>query len=154
MKGLLEPIDNRDQRRDVGRIARPQLGTDRMAVPIQDEADDHLFQIGSMIPRMPMPAQGVAAGPVEIEQRRIEEHEIQAGEQIAAAGKQRLLDPVFGQARGKRGRRRLLGLRQRLPQPRHRAIQMMEFEIRRAGNRVIVPPSRRRPVAAGRHQPM
>src|SRR3989442_576237 len=60
VRGLLEAIDDGYQRRDIGRVPRPQLRTNRPALVVQDHADDHLFEVGPVIAGMAMPAQGVA----------------------------------------------------------------------------------------------
>ena len=45
----IETVDDGQQRGDVGRIARPHLRADRPPGAIDDQRQDHLLQIGSVI---------------------------------------------------------------------------------------------------------
>ena len=48
-KALPQAVDHRQERRHVGGIARPHLGADRPAVAVDDEAEDHLLEIGAIV---------------------------------------------------------------------------------------------------------
>lgn len=49
---MAQPVDNRDQHADIGGVARPHFRTDRPALAIDDDADDHLVEVGTVILRM------------------------------------------------------------------------------------------------------
>ena len=107
-KAPLQAIDDRQQRRHVGGIARPHLGADRPAVAVDDEAKDHLLQIGPKVLGIAVFAQWLAALAVEGEAGGVHEHGGEVGEQVAAAIEQPLLDQVLDAARRQRPIRLLL----------------------------------------------
>src|SRR5271166_5552882 len=48
-KALPQAVDDREKRRHVGGVARPHLGADRRAFAVDDEAEDHLLQVGPVV---------------------------------------------------------------------------------------------------------
>ena len=139
------------QRRHVGGIARPHLGANRPAVAVDDEAEDHLLQIGPIVLGIAVLAQRLAALAVEGEAGGVHEHGGEVGEQIAAAVEQPLLDQVLDAARRERPVRLLL---QFLAEPGHGAIEVMQIEPFGAGDVVILDPRRTVAVRSRNEQPM
>ena len=66
------------------------------------------------------------------------------------AREQRLLDPVLDAAR-RVGGVVLIGLRQRLPQPRHRPVQVLKLQLRRPVDDLVAHPAAGRAVGARDH---
>jgi len=81
----LQTVDCRQQGCDIGGIAQPHLGADRPSRPIDDQRQDHLLQIGSVILGIAMLAQRLAAFAIERKTGRIHEHGGEIGEEIAHA---------------------------------------------------------------------
>src|SRR4029077_6981841 len=76
------------------------------------------------------------------------------GEEIAPLGEQALLHEVLEAARGEGRAPVLLGVRQLLAEPGHGAIEMMQLEVRHAGDAVVLAPALGRPVGAAAHEAM
>ena len=101
-----------------------------------------------MILAVAVTAQRLAAGAFEIEAGRVQEHQIEAGEQIAAMREQSLLDDILAAAR-REWRAAVLILRRELfAQPRHGAIEVMQIEPVDAGDPVILAPAIRSAIGA------
>src|SRR5208337_4465233 len=76
----------------------------------------------------PAPPSVWPAGALKIEARGVHEHDVERGEQIAPTREQILLHDVLHAARRKRRRGVLPVFGKLLAEPRHRAIEMMQFE--------------------------
>ena len=136
-KALPQAVDDRQEPRHVGGIARPHLGADRPAFAIDDEAEDHLLEVGAIVLGVAVLAERFAALAVEGEAGGVHEYGGEVDEEIAAAVEQLLFDQVLDAARRDRPARRLL---QFLAEPGHGAIEVMQLEPLGAGNIVILHP--------------
>ncbi len=150
-KARAQALDDRHQRRDVRRVARPGLRADRPALAVEHHRDDHLVEVRPVILAVAAPAQPLPAGALEVEAGGVHEHHVQGREQIPPMGEQRLLDQVLDAARA---RRRLVLAGQRLAQPRHGPIEMVQPQGFTARDRVVRAPLVRRPVRARDHEPV
>ena len=65
MEALAQTVDNRQQHRDVGGVARQHLGADWPPLAIDDDGQDHLLQIRPMVLRVAVSPQALAARAVE-----------------------------------------------------------------------------------------
>ena len=81
----------------------------------------------------------------------VEEHQVEVGEQVAASSEQRLLDEVLGAPR--RGRTEL-SLVERLAEPAHRAVQMLQLKLFGAVDGLVTAPLQRASVRARDHHPV
>ena len=124
-EALAQTVDDRQQRLHVGGVAGPGLGTDRPAVVVDDDPDDHLAQVRTMVLRLAMPAEGLAAGAVEEERGGIEQHDGEIGEQASPTFEQRLLDQILGATRRACCATLIV---QCLAQPDHRAIELVQLQ--------------------------
>ena len=61
-KRVAQPVDDRQQHADVGRVARPHLGAHRPALGIDHDPQDHLHQLGPVVLGVAPPAERRAAG--------------------------------------------------------------------------------------------
>src|SRR6516165_415200 len=91
-EAAVEPVHDRDQRLDIGGVARPHLTADRPAVAVEHGADDHLLEVGAVVLAVPVLPQLVTAFALEIDRRGVEEHHLGVREQVAAALKYPFLD--------------------------------------------------------------
>ena len=89
-------------------------------------------------PRRP---ERLAARALEIEARGVHEHDVERGQQVAPTGEQLLLQDVLHAARRKRRRAVLLVFGKLLAEPRHGAIEMMQFEPVDAVDAIILAPA-------------
>jgi hypothetical protein len=152
---LLQPIDDRDERLHVRGMARPHLAAHRIAIRVDDDAHHHLGEVGAMVLRMAAPTHRLSAGAFDIDRDRIEEHQRQGlVEKIPSARKQRFLDPIFLGTRSERRRPGLVAGGERLAEPSHRPVHVLQPELVRPFYRVVVFPPLGRAVTAGRHQAM
>ena len=140
-EAALQAIDRRDQAVHVGGVSRPHLRAHRPAVAIEENGEDHLIEIGPMVLGEPAPSKSLTARTLEIEARRVHEHDVERGQKVAPAGEQLLLQNVLHAARRKRRRRVLLVLGQFLAEPRHRAIKMMQLDPVDAVDAVVLAPA-------------
>ena len=110
---------------DVGGVARPHLAAHRDTVPVNHHPQHHLFAIAAVVLALAVVAEGVAAVAGEEQRGGVEEHQVERAEEVAASSEQFLLDEVFDAPR--RGR---IGLAfpERLAEPAHRAVQMLQLE--------------------------
>jgi hypothetical protein len=74
-----DPIPNRVFKRShdghqalVSRIARPEFTAERIAVLVQHHAHHHLLQVGTMIFRVPAPAEALAPRAFEVDRGGVE----------------------------------------------------------------------------------
>jgi hypothetical protein len=78
-----QPVDHRDQRRPVGGVAGPHLRAHRPPVAVDQDREDHLPQVGTVILAVAVLAQRLAAGALEVEARGVHEHQVEPRERIA-----------------------------------------------------------------------
>jgi len=90
-----QPGDHRNQRGDVGGIARPHLAANRPAVLVDDDADHHLMQIGPRVFGMTVVAERLAAFALKIQAGGIEDRQPHIIEEAAALGEKLLLDQIL-----------------------------------------------------------
>jgi len=148
---LLQPVGHPVERSHVGGVARPHLAAHRDAIAVDDHPQHHLLALVAVVLALAVPAQRVAAGAGEEQRGSVEEHQVEGAEQIAASGEQFLFDEVLGASgRGGVG----LGFTERLAEPAHRAVQMLELEPRGAVDGLVTAPLKRAAVGAGDHEPM
>ena len=139
---------------DVGGVARPHLRAHRPAIAVDHHRQDHLTKIGPMILAVAVTAQRLAAGAFEVEAGGVHEHQVEAGEQVAAMGEQSLLHHILAASRRQRRAAVLIFRRQFLTQPRHGAIEVMKIEPVDAGDPIILAPAVRRAIGAADEQPV
>ena len=149
-----EPIDDRDQRRHIGRVARPQLAADRPPLAVEHGPDDHLVEVGPVVLAVAPLADVLAALALEVDRGGVEEDQLQAGEEVAPVGEQALLDPVLDAAGSERRLVLLLVLGQLLAEPGHGPVEVVELEVVAALDLVVRPPLVGGPVAAGGEEPV
>src|SRR5262249_48032098 len=106
-----QPLHHRQQGSDVGGVPRPQLTADRPAVAVQHRPDDQLLLVGPVVLAVAVLPQFLPAFAPHVQRRGVEEAHVQRAEQVAAAGKGLLLDPVLGATRYQPRRDFLLLLR-------------------------------------------
>src|SRR5271157_5342883 len=106
-KPAAEPIDYRDERCDIGRVARPQLTTDRSPLCVEHGSDDHLLEIRPMVLAVATLTDRLSPLSLEVDGGRIEEDQLELSEQVTPSGEESLLDKVLVAAGSKR---RLVGL--------------------------------------------
>ena len=107
-----------------------------------------------MIFRVPALANRLAAFAFEVDRGGVEEHDVQIGEQVAAAREQRLLDKILVGAGSERRGPVLLVFRKVFAQPGHGAVEMMQVQLAGAFDGVVVFPLLGGAVAAGREEAM
>ena len=94
-------------------------------------------------------AEGVAAVAGEEQRGGVEEHQVERGEQVAASSEQLLLDEVLdAPRRGGIG----LAFTERLAEPAHRAVQMLQLERFGAVDGLVTAPLKRAAVGARDHE--
>ena len=75
-----EPIDYRDERRDIGRVAGPQLTADRSPLTVEDSPDNHLLEVGSVVLAVATLTDCLSPLSLEVDGRRIEEDQLELRE--------------------------------------------------------------------------
>src|SRR5512147_656210 len=73
IRPILKRADHRQQRLDVGGVARPGLRAEGTAVAVDDHADYHLFQFRAVILGLAAPAERLATLAMEVESGGIED---------------------------------------------------------------------------------
>ena len=146
-----QAVDHRQQRLDVGGVARPGLRAEGTAVPVDDHADHHLFQFRAVILGLAAPPERLATLAVEVEGGGIEEHQVQVVEQVASSREQPLLHQVLDRPR-RPGASLLVG--KLLTQPGDRPVQVVQVDAVEPGNPVALQPLVAGPVGAGDAQPV
>src|SRR5664279_1399767 len=122
LETLAQPRDDGYECRDIGCIARPHLTTDRSPGLIDDDAKDHLMQIGAGVFGMIVAAERGSAVTLEIEARGIEDRQPDIIEEAAAPGEQLLLDQILVGA-GHQAASLLVG--KFFAEPGHRPVQVI-----------------------------
>jgi hypothetical protein len=135
-----------------GGVARPQLTGDRPAVFIEYRPDHQLLELWAVILAVAALTHCLAAFALEVDRGGVKEHQLQLAEQVPVTREQRLLNPVLGAARAK-GRGSLL-IRQRLAQPGHRAVEVVQLKLLHTGDGIVLAPAFSSPVRARREQSM
>ena len=107
-----------------------------------------------MILAVAVTAQRLPARTFEVETGGIHEHQVEAGEQVAAMGEQSLLDHILDAARREWRAAVLILRRQLFAKPRHGAIEVMQIEPVDAGDPIILAPAVRRAIGAADEQPV
>jgi hypothetical protein len=91
---------------------------------------------------------------LERDRRRVEEDELEVGEEVPAVGEDPLLDPVLGASGCERRLVLLLVLGQLLAQPGHSPVEVMQLQAVAALDLVVGLPLVGSPVAAGGEEAM
>lgn len=91
---------------------------------------------------------------LKVQAGRVEERDLQAAEQVAAASEQQFLNAVLATAWPQPLIGRLLVRRQRFAEPAHRAVEVLQLDLCDAVERIAAAPAFGGPIAAGDHQPM
>jgi hypothetical protein len=149
-----KPIHHRGERRDIGSVAGPELAADGPPLAVEHRPDDHLFEVRTVVLAMTAPAEGIPAFTFEVDGGRVEEDQLELGEQVTPPSEERLLDEVLGAAGCERCPVGLLLLGQLVAEPTHRPIQMMELEIVASVDLIVSPPLLGGAVAAGVEEPV
>src|SRR5271166_4123078 len=87
------------------------------------------------------PSERLAARAFEIKARGVHEHDVERGQKVAPTGEQILLQDVLHAARREWRRAILLVAREFLAEPRHGAIEVMQFELLDPFDAVILAPA-------------
>ena len=77
-----QAIDDRDQRRHVGGVARPQFAADRPPLTVEHRPDDHLVEVGPMVLAEAPLADVLAALALEVDRGGVEEDQLQGAEEV------------------------------------------------------------------------
>src|SRR6266446_2324525 len=93
-----EAINDGDQYRHVGGVARPQFTADRPPLTVEHRPDDHLVEVGAMVLAETPLADVLAALALEVERGGVEEDQLQSAEEVAPVVEHALLDPVLDAA--------------------------------------------------------
>ena len=102
-----EPIHDRDERRDIGRVARPQLTADRSPLTVEHGPDDHLLEVRPVVLAVATLTDRLSPLSLEVDGGRVEEDQLELSEQVTPSGEECLLDEVLVAAGSER---RLVGL--------------------------------------------
>ena len=123
------------------RSAIPAGQEARAPVAVEENGQDHLVQVRPVILGEAAPPQRLTACAFEIEARRVHEHDVERGEQIAPAGEQFLLHNVLHAAPRERRGGVLLVFGKLLAEPSDGAIKMMQFEPLDPFDTIILTPA-------------
>src|SRR6202521_6015220 len=151
-KTSAQPVDDRQQGGDIGGVAGPQLAAQRPAVLIHDQPDDHLMEIRAVVFRMAATTKLLAAPSLEGQAGGVHEDDAEFGEQVAPTGKQPLFHEVLAAARRQLAGSGLIG--ERLAEPSHGAVEMMQLKGLSALDPVVGSPLFRSAVRARHKQPV
>src|SRR6201987_3739944 len=121
---LFHPPNYRQERFDIGGVARPQLAADRSALDVQGHADYHLRKIGPVILTVAASTDGLSASAFKIERGGVEKDEVHFAKQIASTVEQLFLNQIL-QAAWRAQSLLALGL-DLGPQECHGAVEMMQ----------------------------
>src|SRR6476659_5357181 len=149
MRPTLKRARNRST---TGGVAGPQLAAQRPAVLIHDQPDDHLMEIRAVVFRMAATTKLLAAPSLEGQAGGVHEDDAEFGEQIAPTGKQPLFHEVLAAARRQLAGSGLIG--ERLAEPSHGAVEMMQLKGLSALDSVVGSPLFRSAVRARHKQPV
>src|SRR5512135_727157 len=115
--------EGRDERRDIGGVARPQFAADRPPLAVEHGPDDHLVQVGPMVFAEASLAQVFPAITLEVDGGGVEEYQLKVREEIPPVGEQLLFDPVLDAPWGERCPSLRLVLGQLLSEPGHSPVE-------------------------------
>ena len=146
-EALRQPLGHRHEPRHVGGVARQELTAQRHALLVEDDADDHLPAVRPVVLAVAVLAEALSPFALEIDRRGVEEDQLERGEEVAAAGEEALLDEVLD-------RPRRLGRVDRLTEPGHRPVGVVELERLGLGDLVVGSPVDPGAIGAGPHQPV
>jgi hypothetical protein len=82
-KAALQTIDRRDQAGHIGGVSRPHLGAHRPAFAVEEHGQNRLVEIGPVVLGEAAPSERLAARALEIEAGRVQEHDVERGQEIA-----------------------------------------------------------------------
>ena len=102
-----EPIHHRDERRDIGRVAGPQLTADGSPLFVEHGPDDHLLEVGPVVLAVATLTDRLSPLSLEVDGGRVEEDQLELSEQVTPTGEKCLFDKILAAAGSKR---RLVGL--------------------------------------------
>ena len=97
---LLQSFHDRQQRFNIGGVARPHLTAYGLPLVVDDRPDDHLLEIRAMIFAKAPLADGFPSGSFEVNRGGIEEHQIELGKKIPTMPENMLFNQVLVAARG------------------------------------------------------
>src|SRR5262245_32500547 len=83
------------KRRNISGITRPHLRANRPAITVNDQTQNHLFQVRSEVLGEPVLSERLAAFAIERQAGGIHEHDRKIAEQIATPFKQLFLNLIF-----------------------------------------------------------
>src|SRR5206468_5652655 len=149
-----EAVDDRDQRRHVGGVARPQFAADRPPLAVEHRPDDHLVEVGPVVLAEPSLADLLAALARDVDRGCFEDDQLQAAEEVPPVAEHARLDPVLAAPGCERRLVLLLAFWQLLAEPGHGPVEVMELEVVATLDLVAVPPPVGGPVAAGGEEAM
>ena len=149
-----EPIDYRNEGRDIGRVARPQLTADRSPLTIEHGPNDHLLEVRPVILAIATLTDRLSPLSLEVDGGRIEEDQLEPSEQVTPSGEERLLDQVLVAAGSERCLVGLLLAWQFFAQPTHRPVEVMKVKIFASIDLVTLLPLVGCAIAAGVKEPM
>ncbi|MCJ8503243.1 hypothetical protein MRX98_21900, partial [Desulfatitalea sp. M08but] len=152
VEALLEPLDHRQKRCDIGRIAGPHLATNRPALIVDNRPDHHLDKIVPMILAEFSLTDALSATALEVNRGGIEKDQIQIRKQVATIRKQELFNQILVAARRNAGA--VVRPADLLTQKTHGAVKMMKVQSFDAVDDVIAAPAAAKTVRSGNHQPV
>ena len=111
-------------------VVLPGHSSQQIGLPltIEHRPHDHLVQIGPMVLAEASLADVLTTLALEIDRGRVEEDQLEIGEEIAAVVEHPLLDPVFDAAGGERCLARLLVSGQFLAEPGHGPVEVVQLQ--------------------------
>jgi hypothetical protein len=144
------PLGNGKEGLDIHGVSRPHLTTKGSALAVEDRSHDHLLEIRPVILAEPVFSQTLSSLAFEVKGGRIEEDQIESGEQMALAVKKTLLDEVLDTTRRKGcGIPLILGF---FTQESHGPVEVMERKLFHASDDVVSSPSIAKPVRTTNHE--
>jgi hypothetical protein len=120
---------------------------------VQRHAHYHLRPVGSVVLALAVAPQALTPRNLEVQRGGVEEHDIQAAEQIPVLSEKGLLNHVLRGPRGEAGGPGLLLFGQHLPQPGHAPGEVMKPQVPGSGNSIAVPPLLAGPVVPRIEEP-
>jgi hypothetical protein len=122
------------------------------ALTVEHGADDHLPFVGPVVLAMAILADALAAMALKVERGGVKEHDLDIGKQVAAAAEQHFLDAVLDGARDEPTGALLPVGRQRLAEPAHGAVEVVQFKFVHAIEDIVALAAVGGAVAAGAEQ--
>jgi len=140
LEALANSFGNGKESLDVRGVSRPHLTTKGSALAVENRPHNHLLEIRPVILAEPIVPQTLSSLALEVKGGRIEEDQIQSGEQVPLAVEKVLLDEVLDATRRKgRGVPLILGL---FTQEPHGPIEVMERKLIFTTDDVVFSPFR------------